>query len=496
MILAAILDFFKKKIFDQRLGNGFGLIYAVIGGIVIGLVFGKMGFVPGVALIAGLVGIPVVFAGLFNPAIGITIILSISYVLLGIKRFMPEVPLGLFTDVMVLVMAAGIFIKNIYNKNWTVFKGPISTIVLVYLAYVFLTFFNPAAGCKQCFLYTMRSMAGYMIMYFIVSYAITNKNQIKTYLKIWIILSFAAALYTYKQQYLGFFDFENRWIHADPKRFWLLFQWGNLRKFSFMSDPVTLGFNMGYTAVICVVLIFSPLSKKKKILLGIMAFAMFQAMLFTGTRAAFVILPLGAVMFIVLVKSKKLYMLSALAMVFFVMLIFAPINNKIVMRFQSAFKPGEDASFQVRLENQKRIRPFIWSHPLGGGLGGTGVWGKRFAPGSFLANFPPDSGYVRVAVELGWVGLTIYLLLWIVVFIEGIKSYFRIRDPVMKYIALSMLCALFTLFIVNYAQQAVNQVPTSLIFWIAAAIINRGSQLEKENSDNIWTENEQILYRN
>ena len=44
------------------------------------------------------------------------------------------------------------------------------------------------------------------------------------------------------------------------------------------------------------------------------------------------------------------------------------------------------------------------SFPIGGGLGSTGVWGQRFTPGSFLAMFAPDSGLIRVAVELGWVG--------------------------------------------------------------------------------------------
>ncbi|MCP6423416.1 hypothetical protein NL463_29335, partial [Klebsiella pneumoniae] len=64
--------------------------------------------------------------------------------------------------------------------------------------------------------------------------------------------------------------------------------------------------------------------------------------------------------------------------------------------------------------NQKRIQPYILSHPIGGGLGATGVWGVRFAPYSFLANFPPDSGYVRVAVELGWIGLGIFCTLMFV----------------------------------------------------------------------------------
>ncbi|MGL1489090.1 hypothetical protein ACSTJG_25000, partial [Vibrio parahaemolyticus] len=78
--------------------------------------------------------------------------------------------------------------------------------------------------------------------------------------------------------------------------------------------------------------------------------------------------------------------------------------NQNILRFQSAFRPNNDASYRVRIFNQARIKPYIWSHPIGGGLGSTGEWGKKFAPNSYLANFPPDSGYVRTTVELGYVG--------------------------------------------------------------------------------------------
>src|SRR3990172_4560109 len=168
-----------------------------------------------------------------------------------------------------------------------------------------------------------------------------------------------------------------------------------------------------------IVLMFAKIPRRRKIQLGIIAVVLFQAMLYSGTRAAFVILPIGALLFLALCKIKRLYYLAGLGVLFFGLLIVTPINNPTIKRFQSAFKPGKDASFQVRLENQKRIRPWIRRHPLGGGLGASGVWGERFAPDSFLAKFPPDSGYVRVVVELGWVGLSLNILLWIVIFIQG-----------------------------------------------------------------------------
>ena len=134
-----------------------------------------------------------------------------------------------------------------------------------------------------------------------------------------------------------------------------------------------------------------------------------------------------------------------------------PTSNLAVYRFQSAFKPSEDASFQVRARNQKRIQPYILSHPFGGGLGATGVWGQRFAPYSYLASFPPDSGYVRVAVELGWVRLLIFCSLMFVILYTGIVAYYRIRDPELKTYCLAMILILFALNIGNYPQEALVQ---------------------------------------
>ncbi len=479
--LSTLKIYLKQKVFDERLGNWLGVLYAVLGGLLFAVVLGFKGLQFGIVLIGGIVGIPIIFATIFNPMFGVVFIISISYCLLGIKRFMPDVPVGIAADFLVVILAFGIFFKNLYKKDWTFAQGAISKMVFIYMIYVFASVANPAAQCKLCYIYTIRSMAGYMIMYFLVSYVIRTKRDIRFLIKLWLLLSFLAALYAYKQEYLGLTSWEDAWVHADDTRFWLIFQWGRLRKFSFMADPTSFGICMGYSALIAIILAFAKISKLKKVILLVMAFSMLQSMLFSGTRAAFVILPIGAMMYVILAKSRKIIYLAAIGAISLIIIINLPMYiNTTFQRFQSAFKATEDASFIVRLENQKRIRPWVWKHPLGGGLGATGVWGARFAPNAFLSGFPPDSGYVRAAVELGWIGLTLYMLLWIVIFKQGIDSYFRIRDPVLKYISLAMLCVLFSLFIVNYPQEAIKQIPTSLLFWVAAAILNRSSQIDRE----------------
>ncbi|HVZ25024.1 MAG TPA: O-antigen ligase family protein, partial [Sediminibacterium sp.] len=195
---------------------------------------------------------------------------------------------------------------------------------------------------------------------------------------------------------------------------------------------------------------------------------------------AYVMIPAGMVFYAALNLNKRVMAVMVVMGFVIVALILFPTSNPTIVRFQSAFKPAEDASFNLRKRNQERIRPYILSHPIGGGLGATGVWGQRFAPDSFLASFPPDSGYVRVAVELGWLGLLLFCILMFVILKTGVEHYYRIRDPELKGYCLAMLLIVFVLNIGNYPQEALVQFPISIYFYLAAAIIGISYRLDQQ----------------
>ena len=147
-------------------------------------------------------------------------------------------------------------------------------------------------------------------------------------------------------------------------------------------------------------------------------------------------------------------------------------SNAVVYRIQSAFvlKNSQDV-VDVRMKNQALIQPYIQRNPFGGGLGSTGLWGRRFSPGTFLAEFDHDSGFVRLAVEVGWLGLLIYMIFIFQCMKYGIYYYFRVKDPKIKNIYLAINSAFFMLVIASYPQEAILQVPTGIIFYLLLAAI-------------------------
>ena len=104
---------------------------------------------------------------------------------------------------------------------------------------------------------------------------------------------------------------------------------------------------------------------------------MFLGMGYAGSRTPFVLVPAGIFFFMVMTFRRE----TVFALLFFIMVgvvfTFKSTSNAVIFRIQSAFKPSEDASMQLRLANQAKIQPFVQSHPIGAGLGSTGMWGKR-----------------------------------------------------------------------------------------------------------------------
>jgi hypothetical protein len=149
-----------------------------------------------------------------------------------------------------------------------------------------------------------------------------------------------------------------------------------------------------------------------------------------------------------------------------------PTQNYHIKRMQSAFEATEDASYQVRAENRKRIIPFILSHPIGGGLGSTGVWGMRFSSWHPLAQFAPDAGYMRVSVEMGWLGLLLYLSVLGTLFFLGAKSALSTSDEIREK-ALPLWTALISLLVIEWAQDIIGKVPFNVFFWILIAVLIR-----------------------
>jgi putative inorganic carbon (HCO3(-)) transporter len=414
------------------------------------------------------------------PKFGVILYLIMAYLLMYVLGFGINFPLGTLMDATLVLLLIGFLLKQKFEPNWEIFKNGTTTIILIWIFYNVLMVINPVAESRLAWVYTIRSVAGVMLSYFIFNYQIKTVTFIRLIIKFWLTLSVFAALYAIKQEYFGFFAYEERALNNDPMLQALLYIDGHWRKSSIFSDPVAFSYNMVVSGIFCICMLFGPSSRNLKILFSLMAVLFFFVMLFSGTRAAYVLLPAAMGLLFILKFNLRVLIFTGVFAVFMIGLINVPTSNSNLARFQTAFRPNNDASYNVRVENQKKIQPYIRSHPIGGGLGSTGVWGVRFAPYSFLAQFPPDSGYVRVAVELGWLGLFLICCLMFIVLKTGINNYFKIKDPELKTYCLAMVLIIFAINIGNFPQEAIVQFPLNVFFYLFIALINVTYRLDQE----------------
>ena len=468
---ATISETLRRWVLREKMLNPFGFVVLTLLSCLFAVLIATKGFVIGVLIIAALIAPVLVYCLATNPQFGILSYITLAYVIMFLLRMGITFPLGTLMDGMLVIFIINFFVQQKIKKRWDLVRGPISQIIMVWIVYNILEVGNPSADSRAAWVYTVRTISVVAIGYYIFVYNIRTKAFLKTIIGFWLFFSVFAAWYAFKQEYFGFFQFEEDYLHSSDEIMLLLFIAGHWRKFSIFSDPVTFAYNMVAASVLCIGMLTGPVSKKRRIWLTIFMFSCIYNMIFSGTRGAFPLIPVVLILYAIIKFSKKILIFTIIAAVFIVGLIFMPTSNQNILRFQSAFRPNDDASYKVRKINQARIKPFIWSHPIGGGLGSTGEWGKKFSPGSYLSNFPPDSGYVRTTVEAGPIGLLIFVIMIFVILRTGINNYYKIRDPELKSICLGATFVIFVFNIGNFPQEALVQYPSNVYFYLSAAII-------------------------
>jgi hypothetical protein len=475
----------KKTLLDKIISEKFSkpivIISLILASLFISLIVARGGYVAGLIILCFIIASPIAYATVAYPQFGITVLIVISFFINYISRLLPEdTPIGLVMDALTYLLIIGFFVQQKKEKIWSYFDNTITWFTLAWIGYNIFEIINPNSPSILEWVFTVRTVGFIMLMYFVFVRHIHTKEFIKQLLKIWLMLAFIGALSAFQQEHFGLLPFENTWLHRNPDRYKLLFIGGHLRKWGIFSDPVVFAYNMVAAALLCIALMFGPIKTNKKVILGFMAAFFFTVMLYSGTRASYVIIPAGLSMLFILNFNKKVLVFAVLCSIVLGVLIKIPTSNPTLARFQSAFQPSKDASFEERSRNQERIKPYILSHPIGGGLGSVGIWGQRFAPNSYLAQFPPDSGYVRVAVEMGWIGLLLYCIFNFVIMYKGLQYFYLIKDPELKTYCLGMILIIFAFDVGNFPQQALVQYPSNILFYLAMALLVVTMRLDLE----------------
>ena len=471
------IEWLKYHLVTRKMNSPVGIATLIIITIVMSYITVLVDYKIGLGLVA-LVGIILLcITCVLYPFFGFYFAYAISIFIVLPERWLntsQPLPMGLIPEYFSYLVLLGVVTKQQYRKEIdSKFWGSAITIwLIVLLSYYALQLFNPSMGNKLGWFNFFRKQVSYFAFFYISYCFLNSRKAIMFFIRFWIVLSTFEALYACSQQWFGFFDFEWEWLISVPLRYELFVNWGFARKFGFLSDPATAGILYASATLFLVVLGLQTKNFKKQCLYFLLAVINFLASSYTGTRTATLMIVAGVAFYAVMtLYQRRTIIFSALFAMLMVFIMIVPIyDNVIINRIRSTFEGSKDPSAFVRDLNRKSVQPYIYRHPIGGGVNTAGQEGELYNPGHALAGIPPDSGYMKILMELGPIGLALNLILYFVILRKGVYYFYRVNDPHLKGIYAALLISVFSLMVAQFSQIAIGQYPSIFFLFTALAI--------------------------
>lgn len=436
----------------------------------------------GIAYFTASIGeiVPLLFIGLIiatiyffiafkNPKIGFWIYTVYCFYVIFLIRHIDHIKFGNITDILLIIP----WIAMLFNGkqyDWSRLKNDYVYLVGFWGLVNVLQLVNPQGASLMGWLHEVRfTLLNWLLIAPLAFILLDTRKDLDRFLKLIIILSVISALYGLKQLFLGVTAGEQVFLNSSTTH--VLF--GKLRVFSFYSDAGQFGASQAHIGLIALVLAFGPFKWWKRVGLFICAGILLYGMLISGTRGALFALVSGGVVALLLSKKFKIFIIGSLALLCFVgFLKYTTIGqgNYEIRRLRTALNP-EDASLNVRFENQQRLRAILAKLPFGGGVGVSGANGIQYNPDKVLSTIAPDSYWVKVWVMYGITGMTIWFAINMYIIGKCCGIVWRIRDDSLRMKLVALTAGTVGIFVCSYGNEVINGYPSSLIVYLSWGMV-------------------------
>lgn len=449
----------------------------------------KAGIVAGLAVVFMMVsfGALIVYVNSYRTGYYLTVLFA--FFMFHLSRILPEalqvVPLGAVVELLLALVVFAVINHSVAGTDKLdkrMYNNALAYALFIYLAFYILMLFHPASKGVTGRIFAMRDIYAMMVTFFIVIHFFQTRKHIENFTRFWLVLAFLAAAYGAYQQYFGLQQWELDWLYLNPENAKLAMVAGQIRKWSFLSDINAFGLFMAYSAIVACVMVLGPFKLKTRAVFAFCGLFMMVAMTFSGTRTATAMIVFGVIYFAFMTMYQTRTMIVTILFVLGMLgILFGPFYGPTFSRVRSTFEVKDDESMGVRDRTRLRMQPYARTHPLGGGLNTAGRLGLMHEPDHELAgDWDPDSGYLKTALERGWIGLLIQLGFYATVLIFGIIHLFRTKDPWKQTYYVAYMAAFYALTIANYPQDSMDQKPVNIILVSSFAILIRLSLLEDD----------------
>ncbi len=219
-------------------------------------------------------------------------------------------------------------------------------------------------------------------------------------------------------------------------------------------------------------LLFVPLKRRFKIILGVLLGATLAVLIFSYSRSAWLGFALSMTIFLLLFFKRGLitpkFMKSLFPVAIILTLLIFDYGGKMMDRWD--YRDRNETGMQHRYDTATLATELIKKDPF------FGIGLRNF----FLyANYSTvHSTYLRLGAESGIPSLLLFLLIIFYVFREGLRVM-KSRNPLLSRLSIGILCGFSAFLVVCFVGIQYRWFPILGIFWIYAGLIAAMSKMEK-----------------
>lgn len=247
------------------------------------------------------------------------------------------------------------------------------------------------------------------------------------------------------------------------------------RVFGTFVHPNILAYILMISIGICLILWNQVKTTYLKIMIFVFGLIAFGTLTLTFTRGAWIgVLILCSVW---LLSKPKLFT-SALVTVFLLYSTYSFLGPHILnsLSIQQTQYPlvqrlqvdnnEETSSVLWRMRTWQETIPAFYEHPwTGSGIGSFEHVRTRFISyESDLTALEAHNDYLRLLIETGAVGVVLYILLYITILRQALRSY-KILSPIQKPYALGLAAITVSMLLMSFGDNMLRNVPLQWIFW-------------------------------
>lgn len=404
------------------------------------------------------------------------------------------VPMSLWNEMLELLLIATALIDSRKNPHFERCANLMLFSIFLWFGFCIIELLNNTCGLgiDIASWFTSARLLALQLVWILVVFSIyiSSPQILLKYLRFWALLSLFSAFWTWKQKTIGFTPTEYAWLYYGPGQTTHLLNAGTLiRYFSTFSDAANYGCNAAASAVTFMIIAITSKIKWERLFFLFVSICVIWGMFQSGTRTAIFCMAAGFLVFVILSKSFKIAIPFGIFFALFMsLLMFTTIGqgNQQIRRMRSAFNK-EDASANVRDVNKSAIKKYLRDAPWGIGIGYNPSNIPANNKYNILSNIPPDSEYVYIWVHTGVVGITVFLICMVIMWIGAcVIVMFKLHSPSLIGIGGGLCSAFIAIQLGAYANQVLYQFPNGLTFFGGLAIVYILPYIEPD-----WIEYEQ-----